>query len=81
MTVFLSGTNKERINTVLLNRGLWGDAKTYPDDVKEKELEWSLVFNERLRVEAIKHGYSLVEIAKAGEDVTKVLDAIRVNHQ
>src|SRR3989344_6507086 len=38
--VFLVDEDADRMREVVFNCGLWDDARTYSDDVKEKEIEW-----------------------------------------
>ena len=45
-SVFLVDEDADRIRDVVFTRGLWDDAHTYPDDVKEKEVEWALLFSQ-----------------------------------
>ncbi len=74
--VFLIDEDVERIRKVVFSRGLWGDADTYSDDVKEKEVEWALLFSSRLKTEVKNYGYPLVEVEKDGNDFKKVLDVL-----
>lgn len=74
--VFLIDDNEERIRDVIFNRGLWGDADSYPDSVKEKEVEWVRVFNNRIRDEAAEHNISVVDVSKQDNDVAKVLEVL-----
>src|SRR3989344_2661108 len=74
--IFLVDEDADHIRNVVFTRGLWGDAQTYSDDVKEKEVEWALLFSHKIKAEAEKYGYPLVEVAKGENDVHKVLDAL-----
>jgi len=74
--VFLSDNNHSRIQHVVYSRGLYDDASTYSDDVKDKEIEWVKLFDQKLRNDAQVAGYSIVEINKDDSDVENVLAAL-----
>lgn len=77
--VFLIDDSEERMREVVFGRGLWADAHTYPDDVKEKEVEWAVLFSQKLEQSAREHGYPVVKIEKdSTEDVEAVLKALRM---
>ncbi len=70
---FLINTHPEQIREVVFRRGLWAEPSAYNDTIKEKEVEWVLVFNDFIRAEVAKYGYPVVEIdASAGisENIT-----------
>ena len=75
--VFLIDRNTERMRKVIYERGLWADARDYPDYVKEKEMEWAALFGERLEEAAREHGFPLVEIHKNEDDVRRVLSVLK----
>lgn len=78
--VFLIDDNEERAREVIFSRGLWDMAHTYPDDVKEKEVEWVVVFSRKLEQNALKYGYPVVKIEKNSEkDLAAVIAALRLN--
>lgn len=65
--MFLYDDNKDRIRERLFKRGLYDDAETYPDHLKEIELEWVILYNQFYKEEAEKYKmelYSIDEIAK-----------------
>lgn len=74
--VFLSDSNHERIKHVVYNRGLFDDARTYSDDVKDREVEWLKLFDQKLRQEATRTGYPIIEIKKDASDIDRVLVAL-----
>lgn len=76
--VFLIDEDADRIRDVVFNRGLWDDARTYPDSVKEKEIEWALLFSHELKKEVEQYGYSSVEIQKQDNDLQTVLKALNI---
>ncbi len=76
--IFLIDENVNRIREVVFNRGLYADANTYSDDVKEKEVEWVLLFNHKLRKETEKYGYSWIEVDKSMNDFEKALDVLGI---
>jgi len=76
--VFLVDEDADRIRNVVFTRGLWNDAYTYSDNVKEKEVEWALLFSHKLKVEVEKYGYPWVEVRKSNDDIKVVLKALRL---
>ena len=74
--VFLVDEDADRIREVVFSRGLWDDAKAYPDDVKEKEVEWSLAFGRALKAEAERYGFPCIEVTRNPDDVEAVLRAL-----
>lgn len=74
--VFLIDRDSAQMRKVIYERGLWADARDYPDYVKEKEMEWAALFGERLVEAAKEHGFSLIDIHKNEEDVQRVLSAL-----
>jgi 2-phosphoglycerate kinase len=77
-SVFLIDEDADRIRDVVFNRGLWDAAKSYSDDVKEKEVEWVTLFSHQIRIEAEKHKFPLVEVSKTDEDLQAVLRALNI---
>lgn len=77
--VFLIENDEDRIRHIIYTRGLWGDADSYPDSVKEKEVEWVQAFNKRLREEAEKLKLPLVSVNKHEDDLQAVLIALGLN--
>lgn len=71
--IFLIDEDTNRLRNVIFNRGLFGAAKSYSDEVKEKEVEWVKLFSEKIKEEAIACGYPLVEISKNDDDWEKIL--------
>jgi 2-phosphoglycerate kinase len=76
--IFLVDENADRIREVVFTRGLWDDARTYPDEVKEKEVEWALLFSHGLRKEAERFGYPIIEVEKRKNDLIVVLNALNL---
>jgi len=76
--VFLVDEDADRTRHVVFTRGLWDDAHTYSDDVKEKEVEWSLLFSHKIKTEAEKHGYPCVEVTKNHSDLESVLKVLEL---
>lgn len=77
--VFLIDDDEARIRNVIYTRGLWGDADSYPDSVKEKEIEWVQAFNKRLQEEAEKLKLPLVAVNKHEDDLQTVLSVLKLN--
>ncbi len=65
--IFLIDENKERVRNVIFSRGLWGDANTYSDDVKEIEVQWVDLFNKYIESEAGKYGYLIYKLGDRDE--------------
>ena len=74
--VFLVDEDADRMRQIVFTRGLWDDADTYSDDVKEKEVEWALLFSHKLKAEVEKYGYPLVEVKKGEDDLVSVLRSL-----
>ena len=75
--VFLIDDSEERMREVIFSRGLWDNAHKYPDDVKEKEVEWATIFSKRLENSALEHNYPVVKIEKNSEkDLQTVIAAL-----
>lgn len=74
--VFLGDDDADRVRRVAFGRGIWDDAGAYPDEVKEREVDWVLAFGERLRGEAAAHGLPWVRVHQDGHDVDRVLGAL-----
>lgn len=75
--VFLIDDSEERMREVVFGRGLWEDAHKYPDDVKEKEVEWATIFSKRLEASAFERNYPVVKINKDSEkDLQTVISAL-----
>ncbi len=74
--VFLIDEDEDRIRNVIYTRGLTNDPEKYPDETKDKEIEWVLEFSKRLKLEAEKYGYPCVEIRKDKDDLGVVLKAL-----
>jgi len=60
--VFLIDEDTERVRKTIFTRGLWDDAKKYPDNVKEKEVEWVMEFNKHILSEAKKYNLPVVSV-------------------
>lgn len=54
---FLVDENENRVRKVIYTRGLWDDADSYPDNVKEIEVKWVDLFNKYIKTETKKYGY------------------------
>ena len=70
--IFLLNKNEERIRKIVFKRGLWDDADKYPDDLKEKEVEWVIYFNNWLEKEAKKYKYPIIEFNGNDIPISKV---------
>ena len=64
--IFLYEERADRIREVVFNRGLWADADKYSNELKEKEVEWVLLFNQFIKEEATKYGFPLIQYKDDG---------------
>jgi 2-phosphoglycerate kinase len=60
--IFLVDENEERVRETVYTRGLWDNADTYSDEVKEIEVQWVDLFNKYIKSETDKHGYTVYKI-------------------
>lgn len=75
--VFLVDDSEERMRDIVFSRGLWEAAANYPDDVKEKEVEWAMMFSNMLEEGAMKYKYPVVRVEKdSGKDLEAVMQAL-----
>jgi 2-phosphoglycerate kinase len=76
--LFLIDEDIARVRKTIFTRGLWDEADKYPDDVKEKEVEWVLAFNEYIKKEAKKYKLPVVSIGNRKdylEDVKRIIES------
>ena len=59
---FLFDDDVERIKKRIYERGLWGPRDSYPDYIKDKEVDWVVLYNDFYRNEAHKHKFPLLHI-------------------
>ncbi|OFW87077.1 MAG: hypothetical protein A3J37_07675 [Alphaproteobacteria bacterium RIFCSPHIGHO2_12_FULL_45_9] len=76
--IFLVDLDKERMSQVVYTRGLYDDADKYSDDVKDKEVEWAMIFAQRLKKEAEKYGFPCVEISKTESDIDAIMRVLKL---
>lgn len=76
--IFLIDEDADRIRDVVFNRGLWSSAKSYSDELKEKEVEWVQLFSHKVKNEASKYEYSLIEVSKKDSDFEKILGVLNI---
>lgn len=76
--VFLVDEDADRMREVVFTRGLWDDAHTYSDSVKEKEVEWASLFSHKLKAEVEKYGYPWIEVKKNENDLQAVLKVLEL---
>lgn len=62
--VFLIDEDIKRVRKTIFSRGLWDDAKKYPDSVKENEVKWVIAFNEYIKKEAKKYNLPVIRVGK-----------------
>ncbi len=75
--VFLIDEDKERVRNTIFTRGLWDDADTYPDSVKEKEVEWVFAFNEYIKEEANKYNLPVVSVGNREDYINEIKQLIK----
>lgn len=75
--VFLVDDDDERVRKTIFTRGLWDDADKYPDDVKEKEVEWVIEFNNYIIRESKKYGFPVVKIGDRQRYIDEIQELIK----
>ena len=73
---FLVDEDIQRVRKTIFERGLWDSARKYPDDVKEKEVEWVKEFNEYIKKEARKFSFPVVNVGNRKDylnDIRKII--------
>ena len=75
-SVFLSDMSDERIRHVVHTRGLFGPPDQTPDHLKQVEVEWTRLFDARVRSAALVNNMTVVEVNKNQDDISQVLDAL-----
>lgn len=76
--VFLVDSDADRVREVVFNRGLWDDARLYPDELKEKEVEWVLKFNDHIVHATEKYHYPKIEVSKKFDDLTMLMENLGI---
>ena len=73
--VFLIDEDKDRVRNTVFTRGLWDEPQKYPDEVKEKEVEWVLAFNDYIKSEAKKYNLPVFSVDRASylDEIKKLL--------
>ena len=74
--LFLIDENIDRVRETIFKRGLWDSAEKYPDNVKEKEVEWVVEFNNFIKREAKKYGFSVVSVGNREDYLKNILKII-----
>lgn len=75
--LFLVDENINRIRKTIFERGLWDEAKKYPDSVKEKEVEWVVEFNKFIKKEAKKYGFEVINVSDRKKYLNKIKQLIK----
>ena len=70
--IFVLTDNKEKIKKVIYERGLWTAAEKYSDDLKNKEIEWVVAFNDWLETELKKYDYPAIRCSDKEFDIGEV---------
>lgn len=70
--IFLIDEDRDRVRNTIFTRGLWDDADTYSDNVKEKEVEWVFAFNEYIKKEAKKCNFPVISIGNRENYINEV---------
>lgn len=75
--LFLTDEGDDALRMAIFSRGLYADADTYADELKEYEITWARLFDQRIQTEAQQYGYPVVRIQKDSEiDIPNVLSAL-----
>jgi 2-phosphoglycerate kinase len=61
-SILLVDKNEGRIKERIYSRGLWDDADKYPDELKEYELPWVLLYSHYIESEAAKYNLKTLEV-------------------
>ncbi len=75
--IFLVDENVDNARKVIFERGLWGPAKSYSDQVKEKEVEWVGEFSKILKEKCLENNFTYFEISKEEKDIEKIIEHIK----
>ncbi|PIN90507.1 hypothetical protein COU60_01660 [Candidatus Pacearchaeota archaeon CG10_big_fil_rev_8_21_14_0_10_34_76] len=70
--IFLIDENIDRVRQTIFTRGLWDDADKYPNEIKEKEVEWVMEFNEFIKREARKYGFPVVSVGNRKDYLARI---------
>jgi len=76
--LFLVDEDKNRIRKTIFTRGLWDEANKYPHDVKEKEVEWVIEFNNFIKKEAKKYGFPVVSVGNRKDYIKKIKKLLKL---
>lgn len=73
--LFLIDEDKDRVRNTIFTRGLWDEPQKYPDNIKEKEVEWVFAFNEYIKKEAEKYNFPVISVDRKSyiDEVKKIL--------
>lgn len=77
--VFLTDQDPGRVRQVIFSRGLADQADTYSDAYKEKEVEWTLLYDTMIRQQAQEYGFPVIEITKEQSDLKLVIAALELS--
>ncbi len=75
--IFLVDEDINRIRKNIFTRGLWDDAKKYPDNVKEKEVDWVIEFNNFIKKETKKYKFPVMSIGNRKDYLKEIKKIIR----
>jgi len=74
---FIYEDREDRIREVIFKRGLWDSADKYSDTLKEKEVQWVILFNEFIKAEAAKYNFPLIKYQDDGSHVKEILELLK----
>ena len=74
--LFLVDKDQDQIRKIVFERGVWDDADTYSDEVKEKEIEWVNLYHEWIEREAKKYNFPIIYIDDRAIALTLLLKTI-----
>lgn len=76
-SIFLTDEGDDALRQAIFSRGLYADADTYADELKEYEIMWARLFDQRIQAEAQQYGYPVVHVQKDNEiDMPNVLSSL-----
>jgi len=74
--IFLIQNGEKIIKKVAYERGLWGEANSYEDWVKEKEIRYIKLFNDWYKKECIKNKVEFIELKGTKKEIFKKINSI-----
>jgi 2-phosphoglycerate kinase len=76
--LFLVDESEKRTRETVYRRGVWDDADTYPDHVKENEIKWVTLAMEQIKQDCKRLGLPCLSISKDDKDLEKALTLLKL---